>query len=254
MTTRVTTFGKKSDSLSDSFAVALPFTDLGALSSALPRYAPTVEASGEDRPPYAVRCAKKVNSALFPRIQPAANFEAKGLHYQCGFGLGLMEAGFRSMGDVFDRLGPLKQTREPTEEEIRKGCQNLFCDAGDEIFEIIKDDGVKFQAAIDDFESKMTLGESAEYAQGKADALSMLAGKNKANDATEIYLFMALFWRLVDRLRSVDELYELLAKVFGRNRVGYDPKRVAQICQRVGKKFRSRGRPRKQPHAIRQVR
>lgn len=65
---------------------------------------------------------------------------------------------------------------------------------------------------------------------------------NLGNTTFEIYLFFLLAWPLVERLKSVRELHEVLVKVFGPHRTG-DMKRIEKICQRIGKSFRKPGRP-----------
>lgn len=59
----------------------------------------------------------------------------------------------------------------------------------------------------------------------------------------EIYLFMVMFWRLVDGLGSVPRLHQVLGKVFSPYRVG-NLKRVEKICQRVNLHYNKPGRPR----------
>ena len=192
------------------------------------------------------RCGEKVSRALFPGIEDRMSYQSKGASYAAGFSLGFVDGGLRALTEVFERLKPWPKMREPTDEEIKKGLHYLFGEYGDWLFENIKDDGAKFFESVADFESKLTVPEAAGFAQGKADALKMIAGANRKNDATDIYLFMLLYWRVVEHLESIDHLHRVLIKVFGRNRAGYDPKRVAQICQRVGLKYKLRGRPRKQ--------
>jgi hypothetical protein len=65
------------------------------------------------------------------------------------------------------------------------------------------------------------------------------------SSAFEIYNFMLLYWRIVDRLESVRHLHEVLVKVFGPYRTG-ELKRTEKICQRIGLSFRKPGRPSKQ--------
>lgn len=67
---------------------------------------------------------------------------------------------------------------------------------------------------------------------------------NIGNSAFEIYNFMLIYWRAVERLNSVRHLHEVLVKVFGPYRVG-ELKRVEKICQRIDLHYRRRGRPQK---------
>lgn len=91
--------------------------------------------------------------------------------------------------------------------------------------------------------------EMSEFHRGAAVAYSSVAGLGRSNDATNIYLFLAINWQVVARLQSVTELRTLLVKVFGDSLVGGDNKRIGQICRRVGLKFRGRGRPLKNASA-----
>ena len=64
------------------------------------------------------------------------------------------------------------------------------------------------------------------------------------NSAIEIYNFMLVYWRIIDRLNSAHHLHEVLVKVFGPYRAG-DLKRTEKICQRIELHYRKRGRPKK---------
>lgn len=244
----------KPETPAQRFLIATRFADFGVLPNVLVRDAGILGIPVLDRPKWVLRCGEKVSAALFPKIQDLPSFDAKGTGYEAGFATGLIEAGLRMFDNVFEKFKPWPKLRKPTDDEMRKGLQYLFGEHGEWLFEVIKDDGQMFSDAVAEYEVKLTVGEAANYRQGQADALRMVAGENRKNDATEIYLFMLMYWRVVDRLDSVDHLHQLLTKVFGGNRVGYDVKRVAQICQRIGKRYRARGRPPKQPRPPRQLR
>jgi hypothetical protein len=64
------------------------------------------------------------------------------------------------------------------------------------------------------------------------------------NSAIEIYNFMLVYWRIIDRLNSAHHLHEVLVKVFGTYRAG-DLKRTEKICQRIELHYRKPGRPKK---------
>ncbi len=195
-----------------------------------------------------MRCGRKVTAALFPKVDSPEKFASMPEYYQAGFAIAMVVEGVEKLNRCLQGVSPLPAPREPTEEEILRGFKYLFGEDGEGMFEtFFKDEGREFCEWAEAFEAQMDTRQRADFAQGMADAFRMLAGENKSNDATEIYLFMSLFWRVVEQLRSVDQLHQVLIKILGRNRAGYDPKRVAQICHRVGKRFRRRGRPRKIP-------
>ncbi len=87
--------------------------------------------------------------------------------------------------------------------------------------------------------------ELAEIYQGKRDAVSMMNGENKTTDTTAIYQLMLTFWRLVEQFPTAQRFFEFLTRFLGQNRVGDDPKRIQQMCARIGKTFAKVGRPRK---------
>jgi hypothetical protein len=87
-----------------------------------------------------------------------------------------------------------------------------------------------------------------DFLLGYADAFSRKPKTfnvgNLGNPTFEIYLFMLVYWRVIERLDSARQFHEFLVKVFGANRIG-DQKRIEKICQRIGLSFRKPGRPKK---------
>jgi hypothetical protein len=82
------------------------------------------------------------------------------------------------------------------------------------------------------------------YAGAFAQKPSGLGASSFGNTAFEIYNFMLVYWRIIDRLNSVHHLHEVLVKVFGPYRTG-DLKRTEKICQRIDLHYRKSGRPKK---------
>jgi hypothetical protein len=93
-----------------------------------------------------------------------------------------------------------------------------------------------------------TYEDMTDFLLGYADAFSRkpktLKVGNIGNPTFEIYVFMLMFWRLIERMESVRQLHEVLVKFMGANRIG-DQKRIEKICQRIGLSFRKVGRPKK---------
>jgi hypothetical protein len=93
-----------------------------------------------------------------------------------------------------------------------------------------------------------TYEDMTDFLLGYSDAFSRKPKTFQAsgigNPTFEIYVFMLMFWRLIERMDSVRQLHEALVKVFGANRMG-DQKRIEKICQRIGLSFRKPGRPKK---------
>jgi hypothetical protein len=86
-----------------------------------------------------------------------------------------------------------------------------------------------------------------DFLLGYSDAFSRkpktFQAGNMGNSTFEIYVFMLVFWWLIERMGSVRELHETLVAVMG-TRIG-DQKRIEKICQRLGLSFRKVGRPKK---------
>jgi hypothetical protein len=94
-----------------------------------------------------------------------------------------------------------------------------------------------------------TYEDMRDFLTGFADGFSRKPRLSKAseigNPTFEIYLFMMIYWRLIERMGSVRQLHESLVTVFGASRVG-EQKRIEKICQRIGLSFRKPGRPKKE--------
>lgn len=92
-----------------------------------------------------------------------------------------------------------------------------------------------------------TYDDMTDFLLGYADAFSRKPKTfqvgNMGNPTFEIYVFMLIYWQLIERLGSVRELHEALVTVMGK-RIG-DRKRIEKICQRIGLTFRKAGRPQK---------
>jgi len=71
-----------------------------------------------------------------------------------------------------------------------------------------------------------------------------LALSNFHRDSTKVYMLMFIHWRWVEKMGSVAELHRGLGRLLGTHLVG-DVKRIEKLCQRIGLRFRSRGRPSK---------
>ncbi len=69
---------------------------------------------------------------------------------------------------------------------------------------------------------------------------------DRSTDATQVYLALVVWWRFVAQLNSVTHLHRWLGLVLGPARAG-ERKRTEKICERIGLRFRPRGRPRKNP-------
>jgi hypothetical protein len=157
------------------FLLAARFVDFGVLPSMAARDAGIPGIPVLVRPAWVMRCGEKVSCALFPKFRERPSFEAKGAGYEGGFSLGLIYAGLKNLNDVFERLKPWPKSRALTEGEMRERLQHLFGENGDWLFDLFKDDGAEFFAGVEEYESKLTLPEAANYHQGHADAIRMAA-------------------------------------------------------------------------------
>jgi len=91
-------------------------------------------------------------------------------------------------------------------------------------------------------------GDMSDFLLAYAAGFAKKPGENFKGDVGgttfEIYLFLLMFWRVVEQFKSVSQLHEVLRKVLGEHRTG-DLKRIEKICGRVGLHFRKPGRPKK---------
>jgi hypothetical protein len=82
------------------------------------------------------------------------------------------------------------------------------------------------------------------YSEAFSRKPKKLGAADIGNPTFEIYIFMLIFWRAINALRSVHQLHQCLVRVFGPHRVG-ELKRVEKICQRIDLHYRKPGRPKK---------
>lgn len=92
-----------------------------------------------------------------------------------------------------------------------------------------------------------TYADMSDFLLGYANAFASKPKTFKVGEmggtTFEIYLFMMMFWRVVDQLGSVPRLHQVLGRVFSPYRVG-NLKRVEKICQRIDLHYGKPGRPR----------
>lgn len=91
--------------------------------------------------------------------------------------------------------------------------------------------------------------EASEFHRGLSSGLQGVGHGvpgDRSNHATDVYLALLVWWRFIPRLGSVTLLHRWLGQVLGPARAG-DRKRTEKICERIGLKFRDRGRPRINP-------
>jgi hypothetical protein len=163
------------------------------------------------------------------------------LGHMCEMAVWMMEWFGHQSENPNEKGNPL--TEKPlTEEEWKKG-QNFLVSLNDWYSAARRLAKRALCSCVDQTYEDMT-----DFLLGYADAFSrkpksMQVG-NIGNPTFEIYVFMLIYWRAIDRMDSVRQFHEVLVKVFGANRIG-DQKRVEKICQRMGLNFRKSGRPKK---------
>jgi hypothetical protein len=129
-----------------------------------------------------------------------------------------------------------------TEDEWKKG-QEILVSLGDWYSAMRRLAKRALCSCVDQSYEDMT-----DFLLGYSDAFSRKPKTfqvgNIGNPTFEIYVFMLIYWRAIERMDSVRQFHEVLVKVFGANRIG-DQKRIEKICQRIGLSFRKSGRPKK---------
>ena len=82
------------------------------------------------------------------------------------------------------------------------------------------------------------------FAKGFATKPDDLKASNFVRSTTPIYWLLLRSWRSVANFKNLDEFHAALCRFLGKNTVG-SKVRIAKLCQRIGLRFRGRGRPRK---------
>ena len=173
--------------------------------------------------------AIKERSDLTPRVFGAL------VGHMCAMAVWTMEW-IASKGDL-----PPEQVGKMSEEELRC-CQAVQHSFGEWYAAMRRVAKFALCASVDQNYEDMS-----DFLLGYANAFASKPKTFKVGQmggtSFEIYLFMMMFWRHVERLRSVRELHGMLGKVFGPYRIG-ELKRVEKVCQRIDLHFGKRGRPR----------
>jgi hypothetical protein len=129
-----------------------------------------------------------------------------------------------------------------TEEQIREGEEivNKF----NEWYEAMR--GMAKQALASSVDQ--TYEDMRDFLLGFSDGFSRkpknFGAGDMGNTTFKVYLFMLLFWRQIQQMKSVPELHRSLVVMLGAQQVG-ELKRIEKICQRIGLSFRKPGRPSK---------
>jgi hypothetical protein len=161
-----------------------------------------------------------------------------------------MEAGQIKLAEVFKDLGPIPLPM-PSDTELTKLWATFYGDDAKGF--TFRTDGdpmpIEMREDIEQRQREFSLEQQADFHQGVADVTRMMGGQNAGTTTTSQYQFMLIFWKAIERLPSFEVFFNIMTKVFGQNLIGNDPKRLRQICHRVGKRFRRPGRPPKLPQA-----
>lgn len=244
MTTRVTKISAPEETKGQKFLRIARLADFTVTVNCLIAELDPAEALPQNYPLWVRRCGRRVTRALFPRVYRAFEGKSPSRAYDLGLAFGMMESGQKMLTELSDQIGPLPQT-EITDANSEglwhllygDGAKTLTFTPGDDLIP------VEIRRELSERQQRFTLQQQADFHQGVADVTRMMNGENESTATTDIYTFMLIFWRVIDRLPTFEAFYDIATKVFGQNRTGNDPKRLAQMCQRVGKKFRRPGRP-----------
>jgi|HubBroStandDraft_1064217.scaffolds.fasta_scaffold36985_5 hypothetical protein len=199
----------------------------------------------EHYPKWVRRCAEKVNRALFPKVYDVLEKKKGSQAYSVGVAFGLMTGGQSGLREHLAKL--TVEIPEPTDEQAAAIWRWFYREDADRLTRPT-DGGLvadEYRKEFQEIESGMGSTDLAELHQGVADAARMIGGDNKATETTNVYKIMLTFWRVVDGLPDINALFDMLTKALDANAVGSDPKRISQLCGRIGKSFRPPGRPRK---------
>jgi hypothetical protein len=243
VTTRVTTILEPDESKAAKFLRAAKYADFSVLTNCLGYDLGVGRRRVCDYPVWVRRCGRRVARALFPRLYRSVGGKSPSRAYEFGLAVGMMETGQKMLEAIAEEIGPLPMPKV-TRADKAKLLEFLYGRDADD-FTFKGDDliPVEIRKEVAAMRRGFSLNEEADFLQAGADFARMMLGENESTTTTDIYLFMLIFWRVVDKLPTFEVFHDLTTKAFGHNRVGSDPKRLMQICQRTGKRFRLPGRP-----------
>lgn len=196
-------------------------------------------------PAWVHSASDRISRAIFSHAHEALESDYSRA-YCLGLAVGMVHVSDKKFGElvVNPLLDEIAREVIVSPEQAQAFAQMLY---GDEKATVPENSliSLELEEDIATTEAKLNSGEMEDFHKGALAAARMLNGRNKANDATDIYIFMVICWRWVETMTSVDELHDALTLFLGRNRIGADVDRTRQICKRVKKRFRAPGRPRK---------
>lgn len=200
--------------------------------------------SDEKCPSWVEYLEREMGATMFPvaKLKEESKLSVRSLAaiigHQCALGLWLIDWLQTELKkpQLVDKAKPTPEQIEKTEEFLNKltncwypALRELAKKALSSCMDQPYDDAKEFLSA---------------YAAAFAQKPSGLGTGNMGSSAFNIYNFMLIHWRAIERLNSVHHLHEVLVKVFGPFRTG-DLKRIEKICQRIGLHYRKSGRPQK---------
>lgn len=246
----MTTIVTQEETNGAKFLRAAKWADFFVLTNCLAVEIGDAEARSFDYPKWVQTCGRKVTRALFPRIYRSVEGKTPSRAYDAGLAVGLLEYGQQVLAAIAEEIGPIPEA-EVSDENLKRFWHELYGE--DWKTYTFSDTDIlvpsEIRQKIAEMQQRFNLAQQADYHQGFADVIRMMAGENKETATTEIYTLMLVFWRLIERLPTFEVFFDLMTKIFGHNRTGSDPKRLGQMCQRIGKRFRLPGRPPKQPQS-----
>lgn len=202
-------------------------------------------------PSWVRRAAHRLaNTQLFPATK--ALDELKLTPFRVGYAFGIMGWGEKRTICEFvaaeKKLTVKRKLSPKTKKNLMRVFENFFLRSGlmnrNELrrSEFIPRNLKNYISKLD----RETTERIAEFHRGASDGyrgLGINAPNDRSNLASDVYLALVICWRGVARMESVTELHVWLCRILGPQKVG-ERDRVRKICQRIGLKFRERGRPR----------
>jgi hypothetical protein len=199
-------------------------------------------------------CASRLDRTLFAPANVALDAPVL-TPYRAGYCLGLMRWGTNQLNikvprEVRDAVKKIRLSKKARRQVVR-----LWQDFLISVQILVRKNG-RVQTACQRelnqlvrLTKKYTGPDEWEFHRGLSSGLRGFgngAPGDRSNHATDVYLALVVWWRFVVRFASVTVLHAWLTRLLGPARAG-ERKRTEKICERIGLKFRPRGRPRKNP-------
>lgn len=198
-------------------------------------------------------CAKRIDTTLLAPVTAVLGGDSTLTPYRLGYALGLMKWGNSRINskvppELKAAVRGIRLAKKARRKLVRM-CEDFFISVQILVRRNgkLKDYAHRELSHAKRLSRKYTGRDESDFHRGLSDGLRGVGRDvpgDRSTDATDVYLLLVMWWRFVVRFASVSQFHIFVVRCLGPLRAG-DKKRTEKICQRIGLRFRGRGRPRK---------